>query len=93
MSDDAIRMPEGYYQITDLSGAVTLLAGLTNYSCRALIQAEDQDVRWRDDGTAPTAAAGMLLCAGESMWYCGDIRAIQFIEVAASAKLNVSFYK
>ena len=59
----------------------------------ALIQAEDQNVRWRDDGTDPTASVGMLLEAGKDMLYTGDLGAIKFIEEAASAKLNVSYYE
>ena len=49
-------------------------------------------VRWRDDGTAPTAAVGMLLPAGSELDYSGDLALIQFIEVAAGAVLDVNFY-
>jgi hypothetical protein len=49
-------------------------------------------VRWRDDGTAPTASIGMPLAIGVSLSYDGDLKAIRFIEVLASANLNVSYY-
>jgi hypothetical protein len=49
-------------------------------------------VRWRDDGTAPTATIGMLLAAGAELDYVGDISKIQFIHVAAGAQLEVSLY-
>jgi hypothetical protein len=59
----------------------------------ALIQALTQNVRWRDDGTAPTASKGMQLAAGDQFWYTGDLSTIRFIEEAATAELNVTVYK
>ncbi len=58
----------------------------------AIIQAEAQAVRWRDDGGTPTASVGMTIPAGGELRYDGNLRGILFIEAAASAKLNVSFY-
>ena len=80
----------GYQQITSLSAstALTVPAGAT----MALIVAETQAVRWRDDGTAPTASVGMPLATGTSLSYDGDLKAIRFIQQTASAVLNVSYY-
>jgi hypothetical protein len=80
----------GYQQITSLSNstALTVPAGAT----MALIVAETQAVRWRDDGTAPTASVGMPLAVGTSLSYDGDLKAIRFIQQTASATLNVSYY-
>ena len=84
--------PLGYVQITSLSAAVGL--GTVPDGARiALIHAEAKDVRWRDDGTDPTSTVGMTLVAGADFLYTGDFSAIKFIETAASAKLNVSYYK
>lgn len=83
--------PLGYVQVTSLAAAVAI-SGVPNQVKSVLIQAETQNVRWRDDGVNPTAAVGMLLAAGDTMKYNGNISALKFIEVAASAKLNVSFY-
>lgn len=82
--------PLGYQQITVLSAAVglTVPAGARF----ATIVAEAQAVRWRDDGTNPTASVGMSLAAGTILEYCGDLSAIKFIEQTASAKLNVAYY-
>ena len=82
--------PAGYQQITDLDTAVglTVPTGAT----RALIQATTQSVRWRDDDTDPTDTVGMQLAAGADMWYLGDLSRILFVQEAASAKLNVSYY-
>lgn len=80
----------GYQQITSLSSAT----GLTppQGATLALIVPETQNVRWRDDGTNPTASVGMPIFVGASLSYDGDFNKIKFIEESASAKINVSFY-
>ena len=85
----------GYGQITSLSGAVTLASvagGIPRGAQSALIQAETQNIRWRDDGPAPTSTVGMVLTAGDSLLYDFPLTVIKFIEVTASAKLNITFY-
>ena len=88
----------GYQQITDLSSAVSLtvptvdVAGNKQQPTRAFIVAEGNDIRWRDDGTAPTASVGMILIRNNVLSYDGDLSKIQFIQTGASAKLNVSYY-
>jgi hypothetical protein len=94
----AITTRLGYQQITTLTSATALTVPLTDVnglSCRptiALITPETQGVRWRDDGTAPSASVGMPLAAGVTLQYDGDLTKIQFIEQTASAKLNISYY-
>ena len=90
LSVDGTLEPKGYEQLTDLSSA----AGLTPPAGArlALIQATDQNVRWRDDATDPTSSSGMQLEAGADFWYTGDLDQVKFIEETASAKLNVSYY-
>ena len=87
-----------YQQITSLSSATGLtvpqtdLNGLACKPTLAIITAETQAVRWRDDETAPTASVGMPLAAGATLQYDGDLTKIRFIEQTASAKLNISYY-
>ncbi len=85
---------KGYQQITNLSSAVGLtVPGAGSLRGRlVLLIAEGQTVRWRDDGTNPTATVGMPLEVGQPFFYSGDPGAIKFIEAAAGAKLNVSYY-
>lgn len=89
-SVDSKLDPLKYQQITTLSSAVGLepppLARI------AIIQASTQAVRWRDDGTDPTGTIGMPLGAGNDFVYNGNLAAIKFIESAASAELNISYY-
>lgn len=82
--------PKGYQQLTSLASAATLT--VPSGATVALIQAEGQAVRWRDDGTSPTASVGMLISSGETVPYSGSLSAFKVIETAASAKLNVSYY-
>lgn len=88
----------GYQQISTLSSATGLTVptlgpdGLNAKPVFALIVAEGAPVRWRDDGTAPTASIGMPLAVGVPFQYDGDLTKIRFIEQSASAKLNISYY-
>lgn len=80
----------GYQQITSLGSAVGLT--VPQGATLALIVPETQNVRWRDDGTNPTASVGMPIFVGASLSYDGDFNKIKFIEETASAKLNISYY-
>ena len=89
---DGIRYtPLGYQQITDLSVAtkLTVPAGATV----ALIEAEAEDVRYRDDGTDPTSSVGMPVAKGTTFWYAGTLSAISFIEQTSGGILNISYYR
>ena len=98
MNLKAVTACMGYQQITDLSSAVGLAVptqdkqGNLKQPTFALIVAETQGIRWRDDGTNPTASVGMPLAVGVPLQYDGDLNGIKFIEQTASAKLNVSYY-
>lgn len=87
---DATISPVGYRQLTSLSSAKGIQIGDGRV---ALIQALNQNIRWRDDGTDPTDSVGMRLHAGESIWYIGDLRTIRFIEENAGAEINISVYQ
>lgn len=98
MTLKAVTSCIGYQQITSLSAAAGLTVpaidknGNKQQPTFALIIAEDQPVRWRDDGTDPTSTVGMILPINVPFQYDGDLTRIKFIQTAASAKLNVSYY-
>lgn len=98
MNLKAITTRLGYQQITSLSAATGLTVptkDLNGLSCRpsiAIITAETQAVRWRDDDVDPTASVGMPLASGVTLQYDGDLTKIKFIEQTASAKINISYY-
>lgn len=85
-------VPLGYQQLTSIaaSTALTVPAGAT---C-ALLQAEGQIVRLRDDGTAPTASVGVELAVGAVPFpYCGALSAILVIQATSGGILNVLYYR
>lgn len=78
---------------TTSSAASLTSGGVPKGAKLAYIEAEAKDVRYRDDGAAPTASVGQVIPLGTSILYSGTATALNFIETAASGKLNVSFYK
>jgi len=89
---DGYLEPAGYSQLSVLSSAAGL-GTIPNGVKLTLIQAESQDIRWRDDGVNPTASVGMVLEAGQTLVYNGNPAAFKAIETTASAKLNITFYR
>lgn len=83
--------PLGYQQLTSLGSATSLTVPAG--AVEALIVCESQTVRWRDDGSAPTASVGMPLTANTPFPYTGNLSALQIIQTTASATCNVSYYK
>jgi hypothetical protein len=82
----------GYAQIAvgSTADALTVPAGAT----MALFKTETAGVRWRDDGTAPTAAVGFPIADTDPAFaYSGSLSAIQFIAQSGSPVLNVAFYR
>jgi hypothetical protein len=92
-------VPLGYCQITatPLSSATKLSScsgGIPTGATMIAVQAETANIRYRDDGTPPTASVGQLLVTGQNpMLYTGTLSAIQFIAATGSPVLDVSFYR
>ncbi len=81
----------GYQQITTITTSTALT--VPSSASWAMIQCEAQPVRWRDDGTAPTATVGMMMAVGDILTYDGTkLAALAFIESTVGAKLNISYY-
>jgi hypothetical protein len=80
----------GYQQLTSISAStgLTVPAGAD----LVVLSIEAQGVRYRDDGTAPTAAIGMLLPSGSVFEYTGNIGALRFIQATAGAIVNAAYY-
>jgi hypothetical protein len=81
----------GYIQVTSLGTAVGIT--VPNNAKGALINVQGQAVRFRADGTNPTASVGFPLSVGSIMKYTGPLQALRFIEQAAGAVLNIVFIK
>jgi hypothetical protein len=76
------------------SSASLTSGGIPPGATMAYLDAETNNVRWRDDGAAPTASVGSLIVAGQpGIFYTGTLSAMQFIAASGSPLLNVSFYR
>lgn len=85
------RIPTGYEQLA-CNASTPLTAAANAGGNVAVIKAEVQAVRWRDDGTPPTAAVGFPLAVGEIYEYRGDLAKFRVIAQVAGGLLNVSYY-
>lgn len=85
----------GYHKINPVTATgLTLDTAAKKKARKVLVKAEAQPVRWRDDGTDPTAANGFLLDVGEEYLYNGSPSAIKFIDTASGAStLHVLLYR
>jgi hypothetical protein len=84
--------PLGYQQLTNITSATALTVPAGARYCT--MQAETADVRYRDDGTAPTVAVGGIVRATdtEPFLYKGPPKNLEVIQAAAGAILNVFYY-
>lgn len=84
---DTSLTPKGYQQLIPATSTALTVPGGAVY---ALLQARTNDISYRDDGVAPTIAAGMRIVVDTTLFYTGDLAALRFIGVAAT--LDVAFY-
>lgn len=89
-------IPAGFQQIAaatlDTGGSLTVPNTAQQPPSYVLLSPDTQAVRFRDDGTAPTAAIGIVIAVGTIFKYEGDLKAIRFISATAGANLNISYY-
>lgn len=87
--------PLGYCQLT-ASGSAALIStcsgGIPARTAWAVLCIETANIRWRDDGTAPTASVGMPVNAGACIYYSGTMATFQIISQSGSPIVNISFY-
>lgn len=84
--------PLGFVQLVGAAASVglpTIPAGAQ----AALVNVDAQSIRWTDDGTTPTATVGMLLPVSTERLFVGNLAKIKLIQTAATATINVSYYK
>lgn len=90
---------DGFEQITSLGTVKTLT--VPTGARGAILSATTQNVRFRADGTNPTASIGNLLIAGSNPFVIMGhstaegqevLEQLKFIEVTGSAVLNVSYF-
>lgn len=90
----AIYPPLGRVRITvdgTTASGITIPSGVNPTRC--LITVETANVRFRDDGTAPTTLLGMIIQKDSQPFsYEGDLSAIKFISVSSSSIVEVALY-
>lgn len=93
-------VPLGYCQLsaTQLESAIglsTCADGIPSGATMIAIQAETANIRYRDDGTAPTASVGMEIISGQNpMLYVGTLSALRFIAASEGSPIaDISFYR
>lgn len=88
------RVPVGYEQIANVAlSAVTSLQSVPMGAVEADIQNNgSQNVRFRDDGVAPTDVTGQRIYAGDTKTYRGDLSAIRFIRESDGVTLDILYY-
>lgn len=57
-----------------------------------VIQAADGDIRYRTDGTNPTASVGMELFEGTSIVLSTELHLVRLIAVTGTVEVNISYY-
>lgn len=81
-----------------VAGITTTAVGLPNVppkAAYAYIQADGGDLRWRDDGTSPTATIGHMLKRNDDHWYTVDKLPAFFVrdtDETDPTNLHVTYY-
>lgn len=92
-----VYTPLGCGQLASFSTATLLSSvsgGIPAGATLASLSVELNAVRYRDDGTAPTAGIGTPLSVATMAWpYTASLGSIQFIPETGSATVDVCFYK
>lgn len=93
-------VPLGYCQLVAPNTAtlVSSCAGFSTFLANGanvmIVRADTQAIRWRDDGTSPSATVGMpLLVADPPFLYSGTLANVSVISSTAGANVNITFYK
>ncbi len=86
-----------YCQLTATGTAAGLSScsgGIPSDAKLAVIFINTADIRYRDDGTNPTASVGMYVFQGQTVLYQGrPLSNFKFIAVSGSPILNITFYR
>lgn len=87
----------GTYQLSasnTASSASLTSGGIPPNATMVTLQAETANVRWRDDGGAPTTSIGNILVSGQNpSLYTGTVSQLQFIAATGSPLVDAAFYR
>ena len=91
-SETVMSPVAGFQTLTVSSTAVALTVPAT--ARLAVLTILTDNIRYRDDGTNPTATVGMLVVAGSDIVVCGgpSLGAFRMIRQTTDATVSVSYY-
>lgn len=81
----------GFQQVASFSTSTGFTPPAGSTVC--FIQAEGNSVRFRTDGSAPTATIGQLLATGVLLQETANLAGIKFIPTTGNATLDVDCYR
>lgn len=81
----------GYQQLTGVSTATGFTPPALSTTC--YVTSETVSVRYRTDGTNPTASVGVLLAANQQLILTASLSTVKFIPTSGSTILDVDCYK
>lgn len=85
------------YTVKSVSNTAVALPTIPAKAKRVYITSETDAVRWRADGTDPTAAVGHVLAKDDSISFTGAnyrslLENIRFIRVTNDASLKITYF-
>lgn len=83
--------PLGYAQQTVSSSAANL-SSIPDGARYALLTPADGVIRFRDDGTDPTASVGHPVFAEDHLFYDGHLHEVRVIADDTDVELNITYY-
>jgi hypothetical protein len=89
-------VPLGYCQLAAISVATALSAcsgGIPAGATAMAFQVTTTSARYRDDGTNPTAALGLPVATGITVFYAGTLSKFAIIPTAATSTIDILFYQ
>lgn len=88
-TQEVARECSGFFNIPDL----TVAQRCPGVGSVVLIQAEGDNLRYRMDGTDPTASTGMLLLENACVQLHGDLSLIRIITATSGGSANIHVFK
>ena len=94
------EVPLGYAQLTSIDSSTLVstatfggVVGIPAGTVLLLVTPQTQAIRWRDDGTAPTAAVGYPTPVGAELRFtAASLPALRVISQVAGAAVNLVAY-
>lgn len=81
----------GFVQVSGFSTATAFTPPAGSTLC--IVQAEGASVRFRTDGTNPTASVGQLMQIGQPLSLSANLAGTRFVPTAGTATLDADCYK